>query len=141
MDSMWASLTMDDFIELKQLSNVEPTGILCVSANPEGLLERTFLAEGDYLDQYIGVATTKAVPERWEILSVDACTWVVFTVVGEFPKTLQDTWARIFAEWFPTSGYESTGGPEILWNESPDTSKPDYKSELWIPITKSKIPN
>jgi AraC family transcriptional regulator len=66
---------------------------------------------------------------------------VVFTVVGEFPKTLQDTWARIFAEWFPTSGYESTGGPEILWNESPDTSKPDYKSELWIPITKSKIPN
>jgi AraC family transcriptional regulator len=132
---------MDDFIELKQLSNVEPTGILCVSANPEGLPERTFLAEGDYLDQYIGVATTKTVPERWETLSVDACTWAVFTVVGEFPKTLQDTWARVFAEWFPTSGYESTGGPEILWNESPDTSKPDYKSELWIPIAKSKMPN
>lgn len=93
MDSMWASLTMDDFTELKQLSNVEPTGILCVSANPEGRTKRTFLAEGDYLDQYIGVATTKAVPEQWE----------------------------------------------ILWNESPDTSKPDYKSELWIP--KSKIPN
>lgn len=138
MDSMWASLTMDDFTELKQLSNVEPTGILCVSVN---FTEGRFLAEGDDLDQYIGVATTKAVPDRWETLSVDACTWVVFTIVGEFPKTLQDTWARIFAEWFPTSGYESTGGPEILWNESPDTSKPDYKSELWIPITKSKIPN
>jgi len=133
MDSMWASLTMDDFAELKRLSNVEPTGILCVSAN---FTEGRFLAEGDYLDQYIGVATTKVVSERWEILSVDACTWVVFTVAGEFPKTLQDTWARIFAEWFPTSGYESTGGPEILWNESPDTSKPDYKSELWIPVIK-----
>lgn len=141
MDSMWASLTMDDFTELKQLSNVEPTGILCVSANPEGLPERSFLAEGDYLDQYIGVATIKDVPERWETLIVDACTWAVFTVVGEFPKTLQDTWARIFADWFLTSGYESTGGPEILWNESPDTSKPDYKSELWIPVTKSKIQN
>lgn len=138
MDSMWASLTMDDFAELKQLSNVEPTGILCVSVN---FTERRFLAEGDYLDQYIGVATLKAVPERWETLSVDACTWAVFTVVGEFPKTLQDTWARIFAEWFPASGYESTGGPEILWNESPDTSKPDYKSELWIPIIKSNISN
>lgn len=140
MDSMWASLTMDDFTELKQLSNIEPTGILCVSANPEGEPERTFLAEGDFLDQYIGVATTKAVPERWEVLSVDACTWAVFTVVGEFPKTLQDTWAKIFAEWFPTSGYESTGGPELLWNESPDTSKPDYKSELWIPIRKRELP-
>lgn len=135
MDSMWASLTMDDFAELKQLSNVEPTGILCVSVN---FSEGRFLAEGDYLDQYIGVATTKVVPERWETLSVNACNWAVFTAAGEFPKTLQDTWARIYAEWFPASGYESTGGPEILWNESPDTSKPDYKSELWIPIIKKQ---
>lgn len=133
MDSMWASLTMDDFKELKQLSNVEPAGILCVSAN---FTEGRSMNEGGYLDQYIGVATTNAVPERWETLPVDACDWAVFTVVGEFPKTLQDTWARVFAEWFPTSGYESTGGPEILWNESPDTSKPDYKSELWIPVIK-----
>ncbi|MDR1541936.1 MAG: AraC family transcriptional regulator [Clostridiales bacterium] len=133
MDSMWASLTIDDFTELKQLSNVEPTGILCVSAN---FTEGRFLAEGDYVDEYIGVATTKVAPNRWEILSIDACTWAAFTTVGEFPKTLQDTWARIFTEWFPTSGYESTGGPEILWNESPNTTKPDYKSELWIPITK-----
>jgi len=131
MDSMWASLTMEDIMELKELSNVEPTGILCVSAN---FTEDRFLAEGDFLDQYIGVATTKAVPERWETLAIPAGTWAVFTVIGEFPKTLQDTWARVFAEWFPTSGYESTGGPEILWNESPDISKPDYKSELWIPI-------
>jgi AraC family transcriptional regulator len=138
IESMWASLTMDDFTELKQLSNLEPTGILCVSAN---FAEGRFLTEGDFLDEYIGVATTKIVPERWEVLSVDASTWAVFTIIGEFPKTLQDTWARIFAEWFPTSAYESTGGPEILWNESPDTSKPDYKSELWIPITKSNVPN
>ena len=134
MDSMWASLTMEDIMELKELSNVEPTGILCVSAN---FTEDRFLAEGDFLDQYIGVATTKAVPERWETLAIPAGTWAVFTVIGEFPKTLQDTWARVFSEWFPTSGYESTGGPEILWNESPDISKPDYKSELWIPIKKA----
>lgn len=132
MDSMWASLTMDDFTELKLLSNVEPQGILCVSAN---FTEERFLAEGDYLDQYIGVATTNVVPERWEVLAVDASTWAVFAIVGDFPKTLQDTWARIYAEWFPTSGCESTGGPEMLWNESPDTTKPDYKSELWIPVT------
>lgn len=135
MDSMWASLTMDDFAELKALSTVEPKGILCISANFQ---EGRFLAEGDYLDQYIGVATTNDIPERWETLSIDASAWAVFTVVGEFPKALQDTWGRIFAEWFPTSGFESTGGPEILWNESPDTSKPDYKSEIWIPVTKLK---
>ena len=135
MDSMWASLTMDDFVELKQLSDGEPRGILCISANFAG---GRSLAEGAYLDQYIGVATTAAAPARWEQLAVSAGSWVVFTVVGSFPQALQDTWARVYAEWFPTSGYESTGGPEILWNESPDTTKPDYKSELWIPVAKSE---
>ncbi|MZP31034.1 helix-turn-helix domain-containing protein [Heliobacterium undosum] len=131
MNDMWASLTEKDFIELKQLSNVEPRGILCVSANfTEGR------AEGTLLDQYIGVATTKPVPERWTVLPVDAGTWAVFTAIGEFPKALQDVWARIYSEWFPTSGYELTGGPEILWNESKDTSSPNYKSEIWIPVIK-----
>ncbi|NPV93454.1 MAG: AraC family transcriptional regulator [Firmicutes bacterium] len=131
MDSMWQSLTMEDLEELKALCSTEPAGILCVSA---GFEERT--VEGTELDQYIGVATTKSAPERWSVLPVEASTWAVFTAVGYFPKSLQDTWARIYSEWFPTSGYESTGGPEMLWNESKDTSRPDYKSEIWIPVVK-----
>lgn len=132
MDEMWTRLTMDDYAELKSISNTEPGGIICVSANfSEGR------AEGGELDQYIGVATTGPVPERWEVLPVEASTWAVFTAIGEFPKTLQDTWARIYSEWFPSSGYELTGGPEILWNEGKDTTVPDYKSEIWIPVVKS----
>lgn len=131
MDSMWASLKPDDFIELKKLSDTTPHGIICASVN---FTEDR--AEGTELDQYIGVATTMTVPDRWETLDVTALTWAVFTSVGEFPKALQDTWARIYSEWLPTSGYEVVPGPEILWNESPDTSKPNYKSEIWIPVMK-----
>lgn len=131
MASMWQSLSMEDIEELKALSNTDPLGILCVSAN---FSER--LSEGSELDQYIGVATTRSVPERWSILPVEASTWAVFTAVGEFPRALQETWARIYAEWFPTSGYELTGGPEFLWNENKDTSLPNYKSEIWIPVIK-----
>lgn len=29
-----------------------------------------------------------------------------------------------------------TEGPEILWNESPDTGNPKYRSENWIPVKK-----
>ena len=131
MDDMWARLTEHDFEELKELSDMEPRGILCASANfKEG---RT---EGATLEQYIGVATTKRVPERWEVLPVPAGTWAVFTATGPFPKALQDVWAQIYSEWFPTSEYQSTGGPELLWNESKDTSRPDYKSEIWIPVSK-----
>ena len=134
MDSVLQSLTAESIKELKSLCDIEPKGILSVSTN---FSERT--VEGSELDQYIGVATTKQASDQWDILEIDSANWAVFTVVGEFPKALQDTWARIYAEWFPTSGYELTGGPEILWNESPDTSKPDYKSEIWIPVRKSDL--
>lgn len=130
MNALWAKLCEEDFVQLKALCDTEPKGILCVSANFTQGRE-----EGTQLDQYIGVATTMDIPRRWEVLPVSAATWAVFTAVGPFPKTLQDTWARIYAQWFPTSGYQMTGGPELLWNESKDTSLPNYKSELWIPVT------
>ncbi len=131
MDSMWASLTEKDFIALKQLSNVDPSGILCVSANFSE--DR---GEGTEIDQYIGVATTKPGIKDWEALPVEASTWAVFTAIGPFPQELQRVWGRIYSEWFASSGYEMTGGPEILWNEGKDTSLPNYKSEVWIPVKK-----
>ena len=135
MDSMWALLTPEVIARLKALSNGQPAGILCVSANfTEGR------AEGTLLDQYIGVATTLGTPEGFAVLPVPAQTWAVFTAIGRFPDALQDLWARIYAEWFPSSGYEMMDGPEILWNEGPDTSKPDFKSELWIPIREPNKP-
>jgi len=92
--------------------------------------------EGTELDQYIGVATSEEVPAGWDVLPVAASAWAVFSVQGPFPQTVQETWARIASEWLPTSGYELTGGPEILWNEGKDTSRKDYRSEIWIPVAR-----
>ena len=75
-------------------------------------------------------------PADYDILAVPAATWVVFNVVGKFPEALQATWAQIYSEWFPTTDYQLTGGPEMLWNEAPDTTKPDYHSQIWIPVQK-----
>ncbi|MBP1918006.1 AraC family transcriptional regulator [Youngiibacter multivorans] len=131
MDSMWASLTMEDIMELKRLSDVEPKGIVLASANFSD--DR---AEGSELDQYIGVAATNTSADKWTVLPVKASTWAVFTAIGDFPSALQEVWGKIYAEWFPGSGYEVSEGPEILWNESPDTSRKDYRSEIWIPVKK-----
>ncbi len=129
--AMWASLTEDDIIALKQLSNVEPSGLISASVNfTEGR------AEGTELDQFIGVATAKPHSEKWQVLAVPASTWGVFTARGKFPDELQNVWGRIYSEWFPMSGYEISEGPEILWNEGKDTSKLDYHSEIWIPVVK-----
>lgn len=131
MDTLVQKLTPQVISELKSLCDIEPMGIINASTN---FSERT--TEGSELDQYIGVATTKPVPGDYDILQVKASAWAVFSVIGVFPNALQETWSKIYGEWFPTSGYELTDGPEILWNESPDTSKADYKSEIWIPVRK-----
>lgn len=125
-------LTPEVIRELKALSNVEPTGIISASAN---FSEERMKEKGE-MDHYIGVATTGNEPAGYDVLKVEAGTWAVFESIGPFPETLQNVWGRIYSEWFPSSGYEVVEGPEILWNESPDTANPKYQSEIWIPVKK-----
>ncbi|NOU78071.1 helix-turn-helix domain-containing protein [Paenibacillus sp. LMG 31459] len=133
--AMWQSLNMEIITELKQLSNIVPAGMISASVNfSEGRME-----ERGELDHYIGVATTLDCPPSYAKLEVPASTWAVFEAVGPFPDTLQNIWGRIYSEWFPSSNYEQVEGPEILWNESKDTTSPAYKSEIWIPVQESKL--
>ena len=125
-------LTPEVIKQLKVISNVEPTGIISASTNfSEGRME-----ERGELDHYIGVATSSDETADFDVLKIDASSWAVFESVGPFPETLQNVWGRIYSEWFPSSGYEAVEGPEILWNESPDTGNPKYRSEIWIPVKK-----
>lgn len=129
--AMWQSLDEYTINTLKALSNVEPVGLLSASTNfSEGRLD------GGELDHYIGIATTREHPESLTRLEVPASTWAVFESVGPFPQTLQNIWGRIYSEWFPSSNYEQTVGPEILWNENKDVNSPTFRSEIWIPIAK-----
>ncbi len=130
--AMWKSLNMDKIEKLKELSNREPYGIIQASTNfSEGRME-----EKGELDHYIGVATTEDCPEQWAALEVPAYTWAVFESIGPFPQHLQNTWGRIYSEWFPSSNYQQTKGPEILWSENGDFDSPNFKSEIWIPVEK-----
>ncbi|WP_054955752.1 AraC family transcriptional regulator [Paenibacillus dakarensis] len=132
--SMWQSLTSDNIDELKQLSNVEPGGLIQASIHfSEGRME-----EKGELDHYVGAATTQECPDHFSELKVPAATWAVFEAVGPFPETLQNVWGRIYSEWFPSASYEIARGPEILWNESKDVSSPTFRSEIWIPVVKKQ---
>ena len=130
--AMWQSLNSEMIILLKNLSNVEPLGLINASVNFSA--ER--MEEKGELDHYIGVATTRDYPNNLTNIEVPALTWGVFEAVGPFPATLQDVWGRIYSEWLPSSIYEVAQGPEILWNEHKDVTSPNFKSEIWIPIVK-----
>lgn len=134
--AMWKSLTMEKINQLFELANVEPMGIIQASTNfSEGRMQ-----EQGELDQYIGVATTRECPEPFSKLEVPAHTWAVFESTGPFPATMQETWGRIYAEWFPSSNYQSTEGPEILSIKTKDLTSPNVKCEIWIPILKRNEP-
>lgn len=131
--AMWRTLTEESINQLKSLSNVEPLGMISASTNfSEGRLE-----SGE-LDHYIGVATTRECPDHLTQLEVPASTWAVFEAVGPFPDTLQNVWGRIYSEWFPSSNYEQAEGPELLWNEHKDVTSPTFRSEIWIPVVKTR---
>ncbi|WML34304.1 AraC family transcriptional regulator [Clostridium sp. OS1-26] len=134
ISEMWKSLDGEKISKLKELSNVEPIGLISASTNfSEGRME-----EKGELDHYIGVATNNECPSDLAELRVAASTWAVFEAVGPFPETLQNVWGRIYSEWFPSSNYEIAEGPEILWNENKDITSPKFKSEVWIPVIKRK---
>jgi len=134
IEAMWQQMNEELLKELLSLSNIEPSGIINASANfSEGRME-----EKGELDHYIGVATTKEGPDDLSQLEVPASSWAVFDTSGSFPDVLQETWGRIYSEWLPSSNYEVSEGPEILWIGDKDLTIPIVKSEIWIPVSKNK---
>lgn len=86
----------------------------------------------------LAVESDKDIPDGYEEINIPQFTWVKFECRGKLPEAQQNIWKRIFTEWFPTSGYEHANGPEIEWYSSEDKNSPDYLSEIWIPIIRSK---
>ena len=127
--AMFASLDEATVATLKSLSDTEPAGL--IQATTDFAEDR---GEGSSVEHYIGAASTLACPEGFSALEVAAGEWAVFATQGPFPKTMQDVWARIFTEWFPSSGYQHAGGPELVWSEHPDITSPTFRNEIWIPV-------
>ncbi len=72
------------------------------------------------------------------VLDIPASTFAVFEAVGPLPDQLQKVWKNIFSEWFPAIGYEHADAPELEIYYPGDTTAPDYKTEVWIPILEKK---
>lgn len=91
------------------------------------------------LDHLIGSITTMDQDfGEFNVMEIPAGTWAVFKAQGAFPKMLQDTMAKIFSEWLPSSNYELAEGPEISFNGDMSDLQ-NVSSEVWIPVKKREI--
>ncbi|WP_251862319.1 AraC family transcriptional regulator [Clostridium sp. Marseille-Q2269] len=94
--------------------------------------------EKGFLDHLIGSITTLDIdfPEQFTVINVPQNIWAIFKVEGPFPNALQDTWAKIFSEWLPSTDYQLVQAPEISFNY--DFSDPkNIKSQIWIAVSKN----
>lgn len=125
------SITEEQKEEMHSLQNIAPYEVVNVSYEADA----KFLKEEGELTHLIGVLTTEnQVSERLEKVPVEAGSWAVFPNQGPFPATLQQTMARIYAEWLPSSNYEVIDAPSFSFTKM-DKQKPGYaSSEIWIPV-------
>jgi AraC family transcriptional regulator len=127
------SITDEQKAEMHALQNIEPYEIVNASYNADA----KFLKEEGELTHLIGVLTTEnRVSDGLEKVPVKACTWAVFPNEGPFPSMLQETMAKVYSEWLPSSDYEVIDAPTFSFTKM-DKDKKDYAySEVWIPVRK-----
>ncbi len=127
------SITDEQKIEMHALQNIEPYEIVNASFDAD----YHFLKEEGYLTHLIGVLTTKEeVSDQLEKVPVEACTWAIFPNEGPFPSTLQETMARAYSEWLPSSDYEVIQAPTFSFTKMDKNKKDHAYSEVWIPVRK-----
>lgn len=127
------SITEEQREEMHFLQNIEPYEVVNASYDADA----NFLKEEGDLTHLIGVLTTKnQVSDQLDVVPVEACTWAIFPNEGPFPTTLQETMAKTYSEWLPTSDYELINAPTFSFTKM-DKQKNNYAySEIWIPVRK-----
>ncbi|MCC5895265.1 MAG: AraC family transcriptional regulator [Alkalibacterium sp.] len=120
INSFLNSLTEEHYAKLNEISNGQfDKKILYVSSDYE---EKNNTSVQDF---YVGV-TVDQVPEDLKCLTIPKQTWAVFTISGEWEE-VNDTWTRIYTEWFPSSTYEPADSPEFMVSS-------ENQSEVWVAV-------
>lgn len=126
------SITQAQREEMHRLQDIEPMEVVNASFDSD----TDFLIEGGELTHLIGVLSTKEeISDQLTKVPVAAATWAVFPNEGPFPFTLQDTMARIYSEWLPSSDYEVIKAPSFSFTHLSETGDYAY-SEVWVPVRK-----
>lgn len=86
------------------------------------------------MDYWIAVSSEGRTPDNLLSMEIPSAKWAVFEVHGPMPHSMQNAWKQIFSEWFPSSGYEHAGAPELEVYSLGNPTSPDYYSEIWIAV-------
>lgn len=125
------SITPPQRAELHRLQVMEPRRVVNASWNSD----TSFQEEAGALTHLIGVPTTATeAGEGLELVEIPALTWAVFPSDGPHPQTMQQTTARIYAEWLSETPWELDGFRMFSFSDIRDDGT--AYSEIWVPVRK-----
>lgn len=129
-----ASIPASEHGRLKELSSVEPAGLLAVSADGD-----PDYTEGSELTYLHGVAVDAAtsVPGDLDVIEVPEGDWVVFHTSGAYPDALQQAYASSATEWFPSNPWRLRPGPSIVAVLERADDFSTATTELWMPVERA----
>ncbi|MES3706582.1 GyrI-like domain-containing protein [Staphylococcus ureilyticus] len=117
--------------EMNNLQNIEPKEIVNVSYDAD----ENFIKEEGYLTHMIGVITTENnISDQLDVINIDKSKWIVFENEGEFPKVLQNTYAKIYSEWLPETEYKLANVPMFSFTKFKDSDRGNAYSEIWVAV-------
>lgn len=134
IQSFIASLPATEHARLKELSSAEPAGLLQVSADVDP--DYTEGTELTYLHG-VAVADSTPVPDDLDTIEIPPGTWAVFLSEGEYPESLQSTWAATATDWFPSNPWRLRPGPSIVAVLDRAADFTTATTELWLPIERA----
>lgn len=79
-------------------------------------------------------ASDTIAPNGYRISTIPARTWLVTECVGPMPEAIQKLDHDIYTELFPTINYKPTNEWDIEYYPNGDTTKSDYKSQIWVSV-------
>lgn len=123
-------ITKQQKAEIHQLTGLYPNQVVNASYKFDG---KGFDEKGERTHMINFLTTEDNTFGDLEQVNVEKHTWAIFPNKGPFPKTLQDTWAKIYSEWLPSSKFELVEAPEISFTQF-DYSQDNVYSEIWLAV-------
>ncbi len=84
----------------------------------------------------IGVRNKDLELEGTEKIEFEPEVFAAFEAKGKLPESVQKTTKYIYSEWFPSSNYEHSPGPELEIYPKGNVGSEDYICYYWVPIKK-----
>jgi AraC family transcriptional regulator len=126
--NMWDRANQDGTCDFLLCKNNGPVkGVLGVCVDQSKVQEKQ-------MDYWVAAAYDGETPDGYLKMEIPASKWAIFEVHGPMPEAMQNVWKQIFTEWFPSSGFEHAGTPELEVYTAGNSADQDYYSEVWIPV-------